>query len=160
MFDLGCRAPDYWPHARDFEPNGALRLNGDFLSEDFCVLGGEDFFVRCVFQVPVHRLGSSLGFGVWSSLSRDNFELYVGTFDDPDQDKIGPMFGYFSNSLRGFEETVPEQCDVVPRKDRQRPLLYLQNGWHELATAQRDGITPEHVLEIYAEYGHSPAATP
>lgn len=154
MFDLGCRAPDTWPFPRDFEPNEALRTDNHFLSEDFCVLGGEDFFVRCIFYVPVHGMQQNFGFGVWSSLSRSNFKLYADSFDDPDQDRIGRMFGYFSNSLFGFEETVPEHCDVVPQANGQRPILFLHNEEHELSLAQRDGITPERVMEIYAAYGH------
>lgn len=154
MFDLGADAPDYWPHAREFEPNGALRMEGDFLSEDFCVLDGSDFFVRCVFHIPVHGVEHSLGFGVWSTLSRKNFELYVERFDEDVGEDFGPWFGYFSNTLRGFTETVPEPCDVVPRPNRQRPALFLQSKDHELAVSQRDGISAERVLEIYAEYGH------
>lgn len=37
MFDIGSRAPDHWGKAEELEPNSALRLDGDFLSEDFCV---------------------------------------------------------------------------------------------------------------------------
>ena len=155
MFDIGPRGPDHWPHARNFEPNGALRMEGDFLSEDFCVLNGEDFFVRCLFEIPVHGLEHSFGYGVWTTLARANFELYVEHFDDPAAGDTGPWFGYFSNSLRGIEETIPEPCNVHPQLDRQRPLLTLQNREHELARMQNEGITPERVLEIYAAYGHS-----
>jgi hypothetical protein len=154
MFDLALDAPDHWPHARDLELNGALRMEGDFLSKDFCVLGGEDFFVRCVFPVPVHGVEHRLGFGVWSTLSRASFELYVEHFDVMPPDGLGPWFGYFSNSLRDIEETVPESCDVHPQPNRQRPLLTLHNCEHQLARMQNEGITPERVLEIYAAYGH------
>jgi hypothetical protein len=154
MFGIGARAPDYWPHARNFEPNVALRMDDDFLSEDFCVLEGVDFFVRCVFEIPVHGLEQSLGFGVWSTLSRINFELYVEHFDDSAPKGLGPWFGYFSNSLLGLEETVPEPCYVHPRSNRQRPLLTLHNEEHELARLQNEGTSPEHVLAIYKAYGH------
>lgn len=35
MFDIGALAPDHWCDAEQLEPNSALRLDGDFLSEDF-----------------------------------------------------------------------------------------------------------------------------
>jgi hypothetical protein len=154
MFDVVCRAPDHWPLPIDFEPNSALCMDRDFLSVDFCVLGGEEFFVRCVYQLPVLGMSHALGFGVWSSLSRSNFELYVDSFDHFDQDKIGPMFGYFSSSLRGFADSLYEHCDVVPQAEGQRPILLLHNQEHELSKMQRDGITPERVLKIYADNGH------
>jgi len=70
MFDLAADAPVHWDGAEVYEPNGALRRDGDFLSEDFCVLGGEHFFVRCVFDIPVHGMAEKFGLGVWSTLSR------------------------------------------------------------------------------------------
>ena len=154
MFAIGACAPDYWPNAGDFENNDALSMDGDFLSEDFCVLGGEDFFVRCVFEIPVLGMDEKFGFGVWSTLSRDNFQLYVDQFNETSPHDQSPWFGYFSNSLRGFEETVPEPCEVHPQPNRQRPVLILLNEDHQLARAQREGISPERVLEIYGAYGH------
>jgi len=157
MFDLGAAAPDQWGTVESVEPNSALRLDGDFLSEDFCVLGGAHFLVRCVFDIPVHGMAEKFGFGCWSTLSRENFELYVEGFDDGVYAGAGPWFGWFSNSLRGFEETLNQRCWVHPQLDRQRPAIELEDSDHQLARAQKEGITPERLLEMYAAYGHSPA---
>jgi len=43
------------------------------LSEDFCVIDREAFYVRCVLTVPISGLDDSLEWGVWSSLSEVNF---------------------------------------------------------------------------------------
>ena len=53
LMDLAAHAPDAWPHERSYEPNGALRYDGDFLSEDLCVIGGKNFLVRSVLEIPV-----------------------------------------------------------------------------------------------------------
>lgn len=74
MMDLAAFAPDPWPHDLIQEPNSAVRLDGDFLSEDFCVIGGSHFFVRAALRIPVHGLSDALGFGCWSTLSRTSFE--------------------------------------------------------------------------------------
>lgn len=157
MFDLGAYAPDHWGKAEAREPNGALRLDGDFLSEDFCVIRGEHFFIRCVLEIPVHGLAEKFGYGCWSTLSRQNFEYYVDRFDTGDYAGAGPWFGWFSNSLRGFEETLNRPCLVYPQLGRQRPTILLDDPDHDLAKAEEQGISPERLLELYARYGHGPA---
>jgi len=156
MFDLASSAPDFWPGPKVHEPNGAVRMEGDFLSEDFCVLGGEDFFVRGVLEIPVHGLDQSFGFGIWSTLSRSNFTLYVERFWEDDYEGLGPWTGWFSNELRGYPGTLNQPCWVETPLPGQRPLIVLANDDHPLAVAQRDGITAERVLEIYEAHGHAP----
>lgn len=82
LMDMAARSPDPWPDEQTYEPNSALRFDGNFLSEDFCVLEGEHFFIRSVLEIPVHGLAVPWGFGCWSTLSRANFEKYVAGFDD------------------------------------------------------------------------------
>lgn len=156
MFDLSVHCPSIWDGPEDYEPNGALRIDGNFLSEDFCVVGGEHFFVRCRFAIPVHGLEESFGFGIWSTLSRRNFDFYVDGFDDGNYDDPGPWYGYISNQLDAFGTTLNEPCLVQHQPERLRPLITLQNASHPLAVAQDRGITAERVLQIYADYGHLP----
>ncbi len=154
MFDIFSITPDYWPHPRIYEPNDALRMDGDFVSEDFCVIAGTDFFVRCVFHVPVIGMDRPFGFGVWSSLSKANFQLYFEHFCELTNDELGPWFGFFSNHIKGFEEVLGEECSVYPSAGNKRPSIILHNDQHALAIAQRDGISPEQMIQIYCEYGH------
>lgn len=157
MFHLSAFAPYAWPGPEEYEPNHALRIDGDFLSEDFCVIGGEHFLVRCVFEIPVYGLGDGFGFGVWSTLSRTNFDKYVDGFDHSDYADFGPWSGYFSNALDGFGDTLNQPNWVHPQRDRLRPRVTIMDESHPLAVAQRDGISAERVLEIYAAYGHAAA---
>lgn len=159
LFDLAAFAPDQWEGKEEYEPNSALRLEGDFLSEDFCVLRGEHFFVRCVFDIPVRGLAEKFGYGVWSTLSRANFERYVDAFDTGACSDMGPWSGWFSNRLSTFQDSLNQACWVHPQLDRQRPVISLDDPDHELARAQQDGVMPERLLELYAAHGHGPAAT-
>jgi hypothetical protein len=122
------------------------------------VLNGEHFFVRCVFDIPVHGMADKFGLGVWSTLSRANFEKYVDGFDDGQYADLGPWTGWFSNSFKPFASSTNEPCWVHPQLGRQRPSISLHNDGHELTIARRDGITPERLLEIYAANGHGPTA--
>lgn len=156
LIDLVCGKPAQWPGGEDKAPNSALDLSGNFLSEDFCVLEGQHFFVRAVLELPIRGSGRQrLGFGVWTTLSRENFERYIETFDSGDQDELGPWFGWFSDRLEGYPDTLNLKCQVHPASGRQRPRLTLEPTSHPLAVEQQSGITFDRLLEIYAIHGHN-----
>jgi hypothetical protein len=156
-FDLAACKPDPWPHGEEYEHNGALRMEGDFLSEDFCVLDGKYFMIRCVLRIPVIGVQGEFGFGCWSTLSRENFDKYVDGFDSGEYSDMGPWSGWLMNRLEKFTPGPdPLALWVQPRPDRQRPLLWVQDDDHPLAIAQEQGITPERMLEVFRVYGHGP----
>jgi hypothetical protein len=155
LIDLVCGKPAPWPGPEDKAPNGALELSGNFLSEDFCVLDGQHFFVRAVLELPIRGSGGRhFGFGVWTTLSRQNFVRYVETFDSGEQDELGPWFGWFSNWLDGYPDTLNLKCQVHPVSGRQRSRVLLEPTDHPLAIEQQNGITFDRLLELYAISGH------
>lgn len=157
-FDLAAHAPDPWPHASEYEHNGALRMDGDFLSEDFCVLNGEHFFVRAVMAIPVQGMADDFGFGCWSTLSRQNFDKYLESFDSirPSQEEL--WSGWLCNRLAHHGDAGPVGVWVQLRPGRQRPLLWVMDDDHPLAIAQEQGLSAEQMMEIFSFYGHGPAA--
>ncbi|HXC57421.1 MAG TPA: DUF2199 domain-containing protein [Rhizomicrobium sp.] len=157
LFDMACAKPDAWPGPEDGkQPNSAVLDSTHFLSEDFCVLNDEHFFVRAVLEIPV--LGAPAGvrfaYGVWSTLSRKNFEIYENRFNTGDYDGEGPWFGWLSNALANYPNTFNLKCQVHPRSGRQRPWIELESTDHPLAVEQREGISLDRLLEIYAFFGH------
>jgi hypothetical protein len=156
LFDLGCDAPDYWPDEKIIRPNSEVRSATHILTEDFCILDDEHFFIRGVLELPIiGAAGERFGYGVWSSLSRKNFDLYVESFDDGGQGDLGPWFGWFSNRLAGYPDTLNHlKCKVTLRDGRLRPALELEPTDHPLALEQRSGITFDRLLELYAANGH------
>lgn len=156
-FDLAAFAPDAWPHAERYEANSALRFDGNFLSEDFCVLGGEHFMVRAILPMPVIGLKDQFSYGCWTTLSRENFDKYVDGFDAGEYANMGPWPGWLMNRLAGFNDgPEPLAVHVQPQANRMRPELWVADEDHPLGAAQRDGITPERMLEVFAHYGHAP----
>jgi hypothetical protein len=155
---LAAFAPDPWRGDEIREENGALRLDGDFLSEDFCVIDGKYFLIRGVLEIPIHGSPEPFGFGCWSTLSRQNFDKYIAGFDDGAYPDMGPWSGWLCNQLEDYIGADPLALWVYPQLDRQRPRLRIQNVSHPLALDQANGITPERALEIFAHYGHAPVA--
>ena len=155
--ELAARHPDPWPHGEDYEPNAALRLDGDFLSEDFCVIEGKYFMVRSILEIPVQGLERPWGYGCWTTLSRNNFGNYVDGFDNGEFTDDGPWFGWLCNHLKGlFDDAEPLKLDVHPQRGRQRPLLVVQDYRHPLGIAQREGITPSTLFDLLMANGHGP----
>ncbi|WP_447758665.1 DUF2199 domain-containing protein [Sphingopyxis fribergensis] len=156
-FAMAAFAPDPWPGSGGYEENGAIRFDGDFLSEDFCVLDGQYFMVRACLDIPVHGMDTPFSFGAWSTLSRENFDKYLKGFDDGDYLDMGPWSGWLCNKLEDYVGNAPLAVWVVPQSDRQRPKLYVMDDNHPLAIDQDNGISPDQVLEIYDYYGHRPS---
>ncbi len=157
IFDLGYRVPGVWDGKGEEGPNSLVETHGHFLSGDFCVLDGEQFFVRCVLHLPIQGGDDArFGYGIWSSLSEANFRIYVDGFYGADQGGDDPWFGWFSNSLRGYPDTFGLKCQVHPQDGRSRPLIELEETDHILAVEQREGIGLDRLLEIYRNHGHEP----
>ncbi|WP_108879753.1 DUF2199 domain-containing protein [Anderseniella sp. Alg231-50] len=155
VFDLACDAPDFWQGSREWLPNEKLFSSDNILTEDFCIIDGENFFIRCVLELPLLGSdGQTFGFGVWSTLSKTNFDICVNTFDDGKQGHLGPWFGWFSNRLKGYPDTLNMKCQVYPLDERQRPTIELESSDHPLAAAQADGIDFDQLLDIYAANDH------
>jgi hypothetical protein len=154
LFDLACDKPDFWQGGEQ-RPNSELQGSENILTEDFCVLGGTHYFVRCVLQLPIlGKQDAVFGFGTWATLSKQNFSRYVDTFDSGAQGDLGPWFGWFSNRLKDYPDTLNLKCQVHPRAGRQRPLIELERTEHPLAVEQQNGITFDRLLAIYAVNGH------
>jgi hypothetical protein len=155
LFDVALDRPGACASDQPRQPNSALDGSDNILTDDFCVVDGEHYFARCILMLPiVGAPNSHFGWGVWSSLSKENFDRYVETFDSHEQGGLGPWFGWFSNHLQGYPETFGLKCQVFPQDDKQRPLIELEATDHPLSLEQRNGITLDRILDIYAEYGH------
>jgi hypothetical protein len=162
ILDLGAARPDQWQDSAPALPNSAVAGSSHCLTGDFCILQGQHYFVRCLLSLPLigNARGEQFSFGVWSSLSPKNFQIYLDTFDDGEQGSLGPWFGWFSNRLAGYPNTLNLKCRVHPQGGRQRPWIELEPTGHPLAVESREGVTYERLLEIYKAHGHTPNLAP
>ncbi len=147
--DVGYDAPAYYPGT----PEEAAAQQAT-LTSDLCTIAGEDFFIRALCLVPVQGSDQDFGWGVWVSLSKENFQRYSESYGDPDQSKLGPMFGWFSNKLPGYPDTLSLQTTVVPQDSNQRPLVYINEVHqdHPLFAEQREGMPQDKLAKLYAEH--------
>ena len=141
----GFSAPDYW---------GATGVGGDsFLEDELCCIETPavdelHFFIRGLIEVPVRGSADPLTYNIWVSLSPANFERAVNRWDDPDRAQEPPYFGWLSNNIPGYPDTIQLKTMVHTRGPGRRPLIELEPTDHPLAREQRDGIEAHRLLAV------------
>lgn len=141
--DWAFTEPAYWegPRSKD-----------DKLTEDLCRwtddAGKPSYFIRGLLTIPVVDEPDDFRYGVWSSLSERSFERVIEVWDDPARVDEDPYFGWLSNALPGYPETLNLALDVVTSSLDLRPEFVLHEADHPLVLEQRNGITSARVREI------------
>ena len=141
--DIGSAAPDQWRDELDDADNSLL-------TEDLCIVDGEDHFIRGVLEIPLVDRDDCFGWGVWVSLKKENFEIYREHFDS---DAIGPFFGWLSTAIGYFAETTLNLLTTVKFVGGgARPRIFVNECDHQLRLDQRSGITLEAAWRIVHHY--------
>jgi hypothetical protein len=154
ILDVSHDTPYYWTEEMEAEhqKNRLLPSQGKkpktWRDNDYCVIDGEDFFVRGLIHVPVIGTNETFCFGVWGSLSKDNFENLYAMDDDPKRVEIKPMFSWLSSSIKDYPETLSLKMSARVLEPRDRPIFELDYCDHPLAQDFQNGILPTRVKEI------------
>lgn len=152
--DFSYGAPVYWGAENEAANQATLvgsdlnKLPANLLDEDVCILDGEYYFVRGIIHLPIIGTNETFRWGVWGSLSRENFEKFLATIDDPKRVELPPMFSWLSSSIDDYPDTVNIQMLAHIQEPPHRPNFELQSTDHPLSQEYHHGITPERVKEI------------
>ncbi len=118
------------------------------LTDNECILLGEDYFVRGCIEIPVAGQNDPFIWGVWVSLSRDNFYRQQSLRKDPKRIEEPPYLGRLSSRIQVYPDTLLLKARVHSRSVGLAPFLELQPTNHPLAVEQRNGIDLDRVQEI------------
>jgi len=91
---------------------------------------------------------------VWVSLSKDNFQKCLDLWLSPEREREPPYFGWLSNSIPGYPETLNLKTMVHTQAVGLRPEVELEPTGHPLSAEQRNGMTWERVNEIASIANH------
>jgi hypothetical protein len=145
-------APLYW------NPLDASIKTGDSeLTSDLCVINREHFFIKGNLEMRVTDRDSVFSFSIWTSLSAANFERVDELWRDPVRVNEPPYFGWLSNNIPGYPETLNLKTHVHSRSVGIRPFVELEPTDHPLAVEQKSGITLARVAELAAFFIHASA---
>ena len=167
MFRFKCTSCDDWHEGMPtFAADAPLHFYGVTAEErgrrcaldsDTCVIDDEFFFIRGCIDIPVIGEQECFSWGVWVSISKENFARFCACFDLAKRAHIGPFFGWLSAALPLYPDTTNLKTRAHLRDDGIRPYIELEPTDHPLALEQRNGIPVSRVAEIYAHYQHGAA---
>ncbi|MGW1771620.1 DUF2199 domain-containing protein [Streptomyces sp. NPDC002104] len=141
-------APDAWDPAFESDPDSTL-------SSDQCVIKGQHFFIRGLIEIPVIGSRDVFSWGVWVSLSRENYAHAAEARNTGGRAGAKPYFGWLSTELALYSEgTIDLKTNAHTRAAGRRPFIELEPTDHPLAVEQRTGITLDRVREIAAAVLH------
>jgi hypothetical protein len=156
--DLEIYWPDPWPHGAKIEDNRALtadRLDGDFLSSDYCIMEGKYYAIRVSLELPLQNSNSKLALIVWSALPKNEFVSYFNAANQGRAPGEGRAAGHLLNNIPGYEKTYGLHTVAEAPGRFLRPKLFTIDESHPLTQDQRQGITLDRTLEMYALFGHT-----
>jgi hypothetical protein len=153
--DFASDKPDYWSgeHEKQHQRNQLVpslgRMPKTWRNEDYAVCDDEHFFVRGIIHLPIIGSNETFRWGVWGSLSRENFMRLMKLEDKPERTKLAPMFSWLQTWLPEYGD---KQADVKMQAHIQppgtRPIFEIDHSDHPLAQEFHHGILPSRVKEI------------
>jgi hypothetical protein len=129
-------------------PNWGKGRPATFLNEDYCAVNDEYFYVRGNIHLPILGTKETLRWGVWGSLSPENFKKLMEMEDDPKRVELPPMFSWLSNNIPEYPDTINLKMYAHIQEPGWRPHFELEPTDHPLAQEYHKGISPERVKEI------------
>lgn len=141
-FSYGSSAPAYWQDELDDDGHSVLE-------DEICVIRDQHYFVRARLIIPVRDAAGDFEWGVWVSLSRENFHRMTDLWSTPGRESEPPYFGWLSTELPCYPAaTLNMKTNVHTERVGTRPHIVLEPTDHPLAVEQRTGITTNRVREI------------
>jgi hypothetical protein len=130
------------------------------IDPDFCTItheSGVDCFIRAILEVPIHGVEEPFLWGVWVSLSQNNFDRYRATFSDPVPGD--GCFGWLCNVPSDYPTQSSRGADVYFQQGGHRPLVVLHSREPETDTFvldQMNGISIARAQQIAERSLHPP----
>lgn len=161
LFRIEMQVPKGWPGEPVYEPNEALRMDGNFLSRDFCVVDGKYFAMRMRFPLAMRGAEpAAFMYTVWASLNRPEFEIYVDPVRRAELRPNARAQARLINNINGYENTGGLMGSAFHQGDDDYPVLLVHGPQpdndpdHPLLRHQRNGIGVDTMLDLFAAYGH------
>ncbi len=151
-FDFGHDFPAAWTeeHRAGSRKNLLMpwRKSRSMLDADRCTIDDEYFFVRGNIHLPILGTDETFRWGVWGSLSRENFKTLQSVWDDERRKDLPPMFSWLTTNIADYRDTLNLKMYAHIQAPGERPHFELEDTDHSLSQEFHHGITPARIKEI------------
>jgi hypothetical protein len=116
---LTFNAPLYYDTLSDEEKETIATIDSNF-----CTIKGTDQtdrFIKVTLVQSITDHCEDLAYDAWVSLSETSFNSYAETYKSEAQDE--GYFGFLSNRIPGYPDTLNIHMDVYPQAGNQRPII-------------------------------------
>ena len=115
------------------------------LKSDFCViryLDQTDRFIRCTLTQKIIDHCEDLQYGLWVSLSENNFQDYSENFNN--ENNMASYFGWLSSQLPGYDDMTQIPTTIFTRNGNDRPDIVPHKDFnHQFVRDYYNGITKQ-----------------
>jgi len=113
------------------------------MGSDHCIIHKPqqtDRFIRCTLMQKVNDHCDNLYYSIWVSLSEKSFNDYMHNFNN--ENYLAGYFGYLSNNLLGYENTMNIYTNVFTQAGNNRPEVVPHDDFdHPFVKDYFEGIS-------------------
>jgi len=139
---FGSDYPDYYFSVPPEERERRIEL-----TKSLCVVDEEHFFHRGRITIPINDYHDDLVFDVWTSISKENFEIRNDLWNDPERVKQPPYFGWLQTIVRTYGETLNIKTRAFENEVGLIPSIEVIEENHPLRYDQQNGISFKTALD-------------
>lgn len=136
--DIGFRRPDAY-----FNVPEGQRERRVLIDDDLCIIDEMTFFLRGVLYLPFQNGAGQFGWGIWATVSPDDFRAYVAAWHDDAEDHLPPFPGQIASALGPYPDSLGLSVTIQALSGGERPRLTVVSAEHPLGLDQRAGISDE-----------------
>lgn len=141
-----CFGADYPDHYFSVPPEE--RESRIELKESLCIIDNEQFFHRGRLTIPINDHDENLIFNVWTSISKENFEIRMDLWERSERVNQEPYFGWLQTIVPTYENTINIKTVAFEQEVGYIPAIKVFEEKHPLTIDQENGITYKKAVEI------------
>lgn len=142
---FGSDYPEYYYSIPERE-----RIKKVTLTESLCLIDGY-YFHRGRITIPILDFEENLTFNVWTSLSKENFELRNDLWNNPLRINQEPYFGWLQTRIPTYENTINIKTMAYENEPDFIPTIEVFEENHPLTNDQQHGLTYEIAINKVQE---------